>query len=75
MSKVVIKFLWVSGGSYDTDEAVIDLMERWCPAVLDICTPLLPAAEKTAMQSATLDMQWIADRTSSVWTAGRDIPW
>ncbi|CAB0011745.1 unnamed protein product, partial [Nesidiocoris tenuis] len=66
-AKVLLKLL---AGAGDTDEPVIDNLERWCPAVLELCTPLLPATEKTAMQSSTLDMQWIADRTSSIWTAG-----
>lgn len=45
-------------------------MEKWAPIVMESSQQLLPAAEKAAVQAATVDMQWIVDRTSSVWTGG-----
>lgn len=51
--------------------AVIDIMDQYCPQVVEKCLHLLPPAEKTAVQSvANIDLQWIADRNSSTWTAG-----
>lgn len=39
--------------------------------IVEKCLPLLPAAEKTAIQSvAAVDLQWLADRNSCIWTAG-----
>lgn len=50
---------------------VIDIMDQYCPQVIEKCLPLLPPAERTAIQSVPhVDLQWLADRNSSVWTAG-----
>ncbi|XP_072390599.1 protein furry isoform X1 [Diabrotica undecimpunctata] len=53
---------------------VIDIMDQYCPQVIEKCLLLLPPAEKTAIQAVSLvgsvDLQWLADRSSSVWTAG-----
>ncbi|CAH1110307.1 unnamed protein product [Psylliodes chrysocephalus] len=50
---------------------VIDIVDQYCPQVIEKCLPLLPPAEKTAVQGVgTIDLQWLADRSSSVWTAG-----
>lgn len=47
-------------------------MESWIPPVLESCLHLLPATEKAAIQSATVDFQWLVDRSSSIWTAGKN---
>ncbi|KAG5899998.1 hypothetical protein JTB14_009085 [Gonioctena quinquepunctata] len=50
---------------------VIDVMDQYCSQVVEKCIPLLPPTEKTAIQAvANIDLQWLADRNSSVWTAG-----
>lgn len=37
--------------------------------VLEKCLPMLPQAEKIAMLNANvIDLQWITDRTSGIWT-------
>ncbi|KAL1131075.1 hypothetical protein AAG570_012312 [Ranatra chinensis] len=64
--KILLKLL----GGFEAEDPVIDVMERWCPVVMESCLPLLPPAEKTAVQAATVDIQWIADRNSPVWTSG-----
>ncbi|CAH2001764.1 unnamed protein product [Acanthoscelides obtectus] len=51
--------------------AVIDVMDQCCAQVVEKCLPLLPPAEKAAVQAVpNIDLQWLADRNSSVWTAG-----
>lgn len=38
---------------------------------MDKCLHMLPQAERTAMLAANvIDLQWIADRTSGIWTVG-----
>ncbi|KAJ8924572.1 hypothetical protein NQ315_000721 [Exocentrus adspersus] len=50
---------------------VIDVMDQCCAQVVEKCLPLLPPAEKAAVQAAgNIDLQWLADRNSSAWTAG-----
>ncbi|XP_073975779.1 microtubule binding protein furry isoform X3 [Rhodnius prolixus] len=66
-AKILLKLL---GGFFVTEEPVIDVMESWIPPVLESCLHLLPATEKAAIQSATVDFQWLVDRSSSIWTAG-----
>ena len=47
-------------------------MDAACPALVERCVPLLPPAEKAAvLSSANVDLQWIAERNSAVWTAGQ----
>lgn len=51
--------------------SVIDIIDQYCPQVVEKCLLLLPPTEKTAIQSvANIDLQWIVDRNSSIWTAG-----
>lgn len=53
------------------DQAAIDVMDRCCLQVVEKCVPFLPAAEKSAIQAVSnIDLQWLADRNASVWTAG-----
>ncbi|CAB3359556.1 Hypothetical predicted protein [Cloeon dipterum] len=50
---------------------VIDVIDKCCAQVLERCYHLLSPAEKAAaMSTSHIDLQWIADRNSSVWTAG-----
>ena len=58
-------------GGPEDDQPVIDVIDACCPAVLEKCYPILPPAEKAAAASTSnVDLQWIADRSSCVWTAG-----
>lgn len=58
-------------GAPEDDQPVIDVIDACCPAVLEKCYPILPPAEKAAAASTSnVDLQWIADRSSCVWTAG-----
>lgn len=58
-------------GGLEDDQPVIDVIDACCPAVLEKCYPMLPPAEKAAAASTSnVDLQWIADRSSCVWTAG-----
>uniref|UniRef100_A0A1B0EV26 Cell morphogenesis protein N-terminal domain-containing protein n=1 Tax=Lutzomyia longipalpis TaxID=7200 RepID=A0A1B0EV26_LUTLO len=39
--------------------------------LMDKCLPMLPQAERAAMLAANvIDLQWIADRTSGIWSIG-----
>lgn len=66
-----VKNLMKSLGLPETEPAVIDVIDKCCPQVLDKCLYMLPQADRTAMLNANvIDLQWIADRTSGVWTTG-----
>ncbi|XP_031346669.1 protein furry isoform X1 [Photinus pyralis] len=53
------------------DVPVIDVIDRCCPQILEKCLPHLPAAEKAAAQAmSSIDLQWLADRSACIWTAG-----
>lgn len=42
--------------------------------VLEKCLPMLPQAEKIAMLNANvIDLQWITDRTSGIWTTTQNM--
>lgn len=61
-------------GAPEDDQPVIDVIDSCCPAVLEKCYPMLPPAEKAAAASTSnVDLQWIADRSSCVWTAGNTL--
>lgn len=61
-------------GAPEDDQPVIDVIDACCPAVLEKCYPMLPPAEKAAAASTSnVDLQWIADRSSCVWTAGNTL--
>ena len=58
-------------GSLEDDQPVIDVIDACCPTVLEKCYHILPPAEKAAAASnSNVDLQWIAERSSCVWTAG-----
>ena len=55
-----------------SDRPVIDVIDQCCPLVVERCLSLLPPAEKAAvLATSNVDLQWIADRSSCVWTAGK----
>lgn len=57
----------------ETEPPLIDVIDKCCPLVLEKCLPYLPQTEKTAVLNATgIDLQWITDRTSSVWLGTND---
>lgn len=65
-----VKILLKALGCSD-DQAVIDVMDQYCPHVIDKCIPFLPATEKAAVQAiSNIDLQWLSERTACVWTAG-----
>ena len=50
---------------------MIDVIDQTCPAVLEKCLGLLPPSEKAAaLSTSNLDLQWLAERSSSIWTSG-----
>jgi hypothetical protein len=59
-------------GCCEDDLPVIDVIDRCCPQVVEKCLGMLPPAEKAAaLAVSNIDLQWIADRSSCVWTAGK----
>jgi hypothetical protein len=55
----------------EDDQPVIDVIDAYCPSVLEKYYYMLPPAEKAAAASTSnIDLQWIVDRSSCVWTAG-----
>ncbi|XP_052897869.1 protein furry isoform X2 [Anopheles moucheti] len=65
--KVLKKLL----GIPETEPPLIDVIDKCCPQVLEKCLHMLPQTDRTAMLNANLiDLQWIVDRNSGVWTTG-----
>ncbi|XP_049295872.1 protein furry isoform X4 [Anopheles funestus] len=65
--KVLKKLL----GIPETEPALIDVIDKCCPQVLEKCLHMLPQTDRTAMLNANvIDLQWIVDRNSGVWTTG-----
>lgn len=57
----------------EKEPPVIDVIDECCPNVLEKCLPYFSQTEKTAILNATsIDLQWIADRTSSIWLGTND---
>ncbi|GBM95380.1 Protein furry [Araneus ventricosus] len=53
------------------EDYVSEAIDQCCPMVVEKCLPLLPPAEKAALLSAShIDLQWLTERNSSVWTSG-----
>lgn len=53
------------------EQSVIDVIDACCPQAVDKCLSLLPVTEKTALQGiSNVDLQWLVDRNSCIWTAG-----
>lgn len=66
-----VKNLMRALGLPETEPPLIDVMDRFCPQVVEKCLPMLPQAEKTAILNANcIDLYWIAERSGGVWLAG-----
>lgn len=66
-----VKTLLKTLGGFEDDQPAIDVIDRCCPQVIENCLSMLPPTEKAAALSVSnIDLQWIADRNSSVWTGG-----
>ncbi|XP_058831172.1 protein furry isoform X5 [Topomyia yanbarensis] len=66
-----VKVLMKALGIAETEPPLIDVIDKCCPQVLEKCLHMLPQADRTAMLNANLiDLQWIVDRNSGVWTVG-----
>lgn len=66
-----IKTLLKAMNAPDSDEPVIDVIDKCCLVVIEKCLSMLPPSEKTAALAASnVDLQWIAERSATVWTAG-----
>lgn len=67
-----VKVLSKALGEEDpVNQPVIDVMDRWCGCVVESLLTLLPPGERSAVAATTnIDLQWLADRSSSVWTGG-----
>lgn len=53
------------------EQSVIDVIDAACPATLEKCYHMLPPAEKAAaITTSNVDLLWIVERSSCVWTAG-----
>lgn len=58
-------------GVPDNEPHLIDVIDKYCPSVLDKCLPVLPQIDRMAMLNANvIDLQWIADRNGGIWTTG-----
>lgn len=66
-----VKILLKTLGGIEDDQPVIDVIDSCCPAVLEKYYHMLPPGEKAAATSTSnVDLQWIAERSTCVWTAG-----
>lgn len=58
-------------GKSESVKTVIDVMDRSCPQILEKCVLLLPTSEKATLPvTANVDLQWLADRASTIWSTG-----
>ncbi|XP_045105728.1 protein furry-like isoform X4 [Portunus trituberculatus] len=67
-----VKMLAKALGEEDPlNRPLIDVMDEWCGVVVEGVLTLLPPGERSAIAATTsIDLQWLADRSSSVWTGG-----
>ncbi|XP_055323770.1 protein furry isoform X11 [Sitodiplosis mosellana] len=66
-----VKNLYRALGLPETEQFLIDVIDKCCPAVLDKCLPILPQVDRMAMLNANvIDLQWIAERTGGHWISG-----
>ncbi|XP_041767817.1 protein furry isoform X6 [Anopheles merus] len=66
-----VKILKKLLGIPEIEPALIDVIDKCCPQVLEKCLHMLPQTDRTAMLNANIiDLQWIVDRNSGIWTTG-----
>ncbi|XP_055608943.1 protein furry isoform X4 [Uranotaenia lowii] len=66
-----VKNLMKALGLVENEPPLIDVIDKCCPQVLEKCLHMLPQADRTAMLNANvIDLQWIVDRNSGIWTVG-----
>lgn len=66
-----IKKLMKALGLPETEPPLIDVIDKYCPQVLDKCLPILPQTDKMAILNANIiDLQWITERTGGIWSVG-----
>lgn len=65
-TKALLKLL-----NHNDEQPVIDVIDQCCSQIQEKLLYHLPASEKVVVQNApNFDLQWLADRSSSIWTAG-----
>lgn len=58
-------------GVPESEPHLIDVIDKYCPQVLDKCLPMLPQVDRMAILNANvIDLQWIADRSGGIWNTG-----
>ena len=73
MLKEVKGILKLTGADRGLEMAVIDALDQETKSVVEQCSNLLPQADKNAISNMnSLDLQWLADRSSSQWSSGMD---
>lgn len=66
-----IKNLSRALGVPESEPHLIDVIDKYCPQVLDKCLPMLPQVDRMAILNANvIDLQWIADRSGGIWNTG-----
>lgn len=66
-AKSIMKLL----GIPENEPPLIDTIDKCCPQILDSIVHMLPQSERTAILNANIiDLQWIIERNSSVWSIG-----
>ncbi|XP_015783421.1 protein furry [Tetranychus urticae] len=53
----------------ESEDPVLDVIDRIRPSVLENCLHTIPASERSVITSSSynVDIQWLADRTGSAW--------
>ncbi|KAK9877860.1 hypothetical protein WA026_020090 [Henosepilachna vigintioctopunctata] len=52
-------------------QAAIEVMDKYCPEIVEKHLAQLPLSDRSSVQSiSNIDLQWLSDRNSTVWTAG-----
>ena len=71
LKEVKMLFQYVTIPRATDDAVVLDALDRVVKTVLEQNIAVIPAADRLAINSAnTIDLQWLADRTSAQWTSG-----
>ncbi|GAB6027284.1 hypothetical protein CHUAL_001566 [Chamberlinius hualienensis] len=62
-------FKFITPKNKEEELAVVDVIDKICPVIVERLLPLMPATEKAAMSSVNIDLQWLSERSSSIWTS------